>query len=538
MLTLRFSALPAVGARADLPNQAARSCESTPWPPADSTGRHTTTRNHPLGLAWLAGSGHGDPGSLPLKRETFLTTALLLPALLATACALNPATGRRQISLIGESQEIRMGTEADREISADMGIYQDPALAKAVADMGKRLAAGSERQDLPWSFKIVDEPVVNAFALPGGYIYVTRGILASLNSHGELAAVLGHEIGHVTARHSVNQMSKAQLAGLGLNLGTALNPSVARYAGLAGKGSALIFLKFGRDDERQADDLGLRYMRRAGFTGESMLEVFRMLAATGGGSSQIPGWLSTHPNPGDREERILGQISQAPAALPQDTVWLRLLEGLVFADDPRQGFFRGNRFLHPDLAFRIDFPSGWETANTRSNVSALHPEGKSVIELALAPQETPTAAATQFFSATEVQRGPSRWTSISGMTTVSASFRAGNGDEAIAGLVAFVALGDQVIRLLGATPASDWPAREATMVAALASFAHLTDSRDLNVTPFRLTLTPIGAATTLAEFHRAHPSTVTLDTVARINHLQPDSRIRRGMLIKRVIGGP
>ncbi|MCZ6832166.1 MAG: M48 family metallopeptidase [Acidobacteria bacterium] len=475
-----------------------------------------------------------------MRPATFRCIALVLPALLATACALNPATGHRQISLIGEGQEIRMGIEADREISSEMGIYPDASLANIVTDMGKHLAAGSERPDLPWSFKIVDEPVVNAFALPGGYIYVTRGILASLNSHGELAAILGHEIGHVTARHSVNQMSKAQLTGLGLNLGAALDPRVARYADLTGTGFALMFLKFGRDDERQADDLGLRYMLRAGFAGESMLEVFRMLGATGGGrnNSRIPGWLSTHPNPGNREERIRAQLSQAPAAMPQDTAWLRLLEGLVFADDPRQGFFRENRFLHPNLAFRVDFPAGWKTANTRRSVSARHPEGEAVIQLTLASQKTPTTAAAQFFSAAEIQRGPSRWASISGMTTVSASFRAGNGDEALAGLVAFVALGDQVVRLLGAAPASGWPVREETIAAALASFARLTDSRDLGVTPFRLTLTAAGTATTLAAFHRAHPSTVSLDNVARINHLQPDSRVSRGMLIKRVMGGP
>jgi predicted Zn-dependent protease len=124
------------------------------------------------------------------------------------------------------------------------------------------------------------------------------------------------------------------------------------------------------------------------------------------------------------------------------------------------------------------------------------------------------------------------------MTTVSASFRAGNGDEALAGLVAFVALGDQVVRLLGAAPASGWPIRAEIIAAALASFARLTDSRDLGVTPFRLTLTPAGTTTTLAAFHRAHPSTVSLDNVARINHLQADSRVSRGMLIKRIIGGP
>jgi predicted Zn-dependent protease len=470
----------------------------------------------------------------------FPGTALVLPALIATACAINPATGNRQLSLIGESQEIRMGTEADGEISGQMGIYPDQALAKIVTDMGKGLAAKSERPDLPWSFRIVDEPVVNAFALPGGYIYVTRGILAYMNSHGELAAVLGHEIGHVTARHSVNQMSKAQLTGIGLNVGAALDSRVAHYAGLTGAGFGLLFLKFGRDDERQADDLGLRYMRSAGHAGESMMEMFRMLGAVSGGrnSRSVPGWLSTHPDPENREERIRAQLPGASDALPEDTAWLRLLEGLVFSDDPRQGFFRENRFLHPDLAFRLDFPAGWKTANARQSVSAKQPDGKAIIQITLVSEQTPAAAAAKFFAPAELQRGAPWRDSISGLPTISAFFQAGSGGESIAGLVAFVPHGGKVFRLLGATPAPDWQAQEGTVGAALASFARLTDVRDLGVTPYRLTLTAAGVTTTLAEFHRTHPSTVSLDEVARINHLQPDSRVSRGMLIKRVVGGP
>ena len=147
---------------------------------------------------------------------------VVVGGVLLLQCATNPATGRRQISLIGEGREIEMGRESDEEISTSMGLYDDEALSAYVDSVGQRLAVTSERAHLKWTFRVIDDAAVNAFALPGGYVYVTRGILAHLNSEAELAGVIGHEIGHVTGRHSVNQLSKAQLGGL--ILGVALAP--------------------------------------------------------------------------------------------------------------------------------------------------------------------------------------------------------------------------------------------------------------------------------------------------------------------------
>jgi predicted Zn-dependent protease len=224
--------------------------------------------------------------------------------LLMAGCSMNPATGQRQLALIGEQQEIALGQQSAESALAQFGRYDDAELQEYVAGVGQRLAAASERPNLPWSFTVVDDPVVNAFALPGGPIFVTRGILAHFGSEAELASVLGHEIGHVTARHSVEQMSTAQLANLGLGVAMIASESFRPYAGLAAQGLQLMFLKFSRDDESQSDELGLRYMTRTGYDPNEMPKMFATLdriSAAQGEGGRIGD--STHQPGAPREHR-------------------------------------------------------------------------------------------------------------------------------------------------------------------------------------------------------------------------------------------
>src|SRR5438874_11381789 len=331
-------------------------------------------------------------------------TLAALVAVVAAACATAPATGARRIMLVSESQEIAMGRDYDRQVVASIGLYPDSGLQRYIQQFGTRLAATSERPDLPWTFRVVDDPVVNAFALPGGFIYVTRGILAHLNSEAELGGVVGHEIGHVTARHSVSQMSKQQLAQLGIAVGSIASPDFGRYAGLAGQAFGVLFLKYSRDNESQADDLGLRYMRRANYDPREMPHVFEMLTrvsqAQGGG--RVPEWLATHPNPENRR----GRIEQENAALPQDCPgapvnresYLQRLDGLVFGNNPREGYFKGGQFFHPELRFRVTFPEGWTTNNGKQAVIAVSPQQDAMVEVSVAKEPTADAAARAFLA--------------------------------------------------------------------------------------------------------------------------------------------
>ena len=212
------------------------------------------------------------------------------------ACAVNPATGEREFSLVSEGQEIELGRQADPEVAAQFGIVDDAGLQSYVSGIGMRIARDSERPNLPWSFKVVDDPIVNAFALPGGFIYVSRGILAHFDSEAELAGVLGHEVGHVTARHSASQMSRQQLQQIGLGVGMIFSETVREYGQLAMVGLQLMNLKYSRGDESESDELGLEYIGRQGYDPEAMIGVFQMLASvSGSGDGRVPEWQLTHP---------------------------------------------------------------------------------------------------------------------------------------------------------------------------------------------------------------------------------------------------
>ena len=471
--------------------------------------------------------------------------ALALLAVMAAGCSTNPATGKKQIAFIGEEQEIAMGREADQQIIQSLGLYEDEGVQAYVSRLGKELAASSERPNLPWTFRVVDDPVVNAFALPGGYIYVTRGLMTHLTSEAELVSVLGHEIGHVTGRHSVEQMSKAQLAQIGLIAGMVLKPELAQQFGdLAQTGLGLLFLKYGRDDEREADDLGLRYMAREQYDPREMVGVFEVLRRVSERESggRVPGWMSTHPTPENR----IGRISEQVAALNLDFAnarvgrepYLRELDGMPFGQNPREGYFIGNRFIQPELGFEIRFPQGWKTNNQKAAVGAMSPREDAVVVLTLSTQSSPQAAAQAFFNQQGVVAGQSLRADLGGLPAVARVFGVQRGQAGdLQGVVAFVEHQNRVYQLLGYTLANRWRGYSDTLSGALGTFERVTERRLLDVQPSRLDVVSIPRAMTLEEFARRYPSTVDLRTLAVINHAETNTRFSAGTELKRIVGG-
>jgi predicted Zn-dependent protease len=478
------------------------------------------------------------------RARPFLTSSLAVlagGALAVAACARNPVTGHRELALVSEEQEIQLGQQAAKEVAQTMPRYEDERLQKYVEGIGMRMAKASERPNLPWSFTVVDDPAVNAFALPGGPIFVTRGILTHLNSEAELASVIGHEIGHVTARHSVQQMSKAQLAQLGLGVGAIFSESVAKYGGVAVAGLQMLFLKYGRDAERQSDELGFKYMVAQRYDPNEMDDVFVTLqrASEAAGAGRVPEWASTHPDPGDRARTAAERAKKADTAqtkVGRDEL-LAHLGGVTFGDDPRQGYFQGNTFYHPAMRFKLAFPPGFKTQNTAAAVAGVSEKQDAMVQLTIAGKLSPEDAAKKFFSQEGVKPAQVQSGTIGGSRATASYFEAQTQEGALGGIVSFVSHGGQTFMILGYTPAAALPTYDGAFKSAIRSFDDLSEPSKIDVQPARLELVRVDRDMSLAEFMQRWPSTAPVEQIAIINGLAKDGRFRAGDVAKRVVGG-
>ena len=322
--------------------------------------------------------------------------ATLLAALLMANCAQNPVTGNPNLVLVSEAQEIAIGRREDPKVRVQYGAYDHAALQQYVNEIGQRLAKASHRPGIEYHFLVVDSPDVNAFALPGGYIYITRGILAYLNSEAELAAVLGHELGHVTARHSVQQLTAVTAANIGVSL---LQIFVPETRGVVGDnainllGGALLS-GYGREHELEADRLGAQYLARTGYDPQAMVKVVGVLKnqelfdaevakAEGRQPRAYHGLFASHPDSDTRLQQVVGDAAryrQAETRVAQEE-FMRRTDRMVYGDSPKQGIARNNVFYHADLGFALRFPAGWRVQNRPQNVLATSPGGETFIDL-------------------------------------------------------------------------------------------------------------------------------------------------------------
>ncbi|HEX6998159.1 MAG TPA: M48 family metalloprotease [Gammaproteobacteria bacterium] len=475
-----------------------------------------------------------------------VATAVVVGAVAALGgCAINPVTGERELALLSEEQEIALGRESAEQVARAMAGVENAELEGYVAEIGGGLAATSERPDLPWQFGIVDDPTPNAFALPGGFIFVTRGLLGLLRSEAELAAVLGHEIGHVTARHSVTQISRQQLAQLGLGIGMAVSPELARLGDLAGAGLNLLFLKHGRDDERQADELGFRYMLEQGYDVREMDDVFVALEAAGelAGQSPLPTWLASHPSEPERIAAVQERIASLPQGQTGGRVeaerYLRAIDGLTYGEDPRNGYFDDGMFYHPELAFQFAVPADWRRQNLASVVVAASEAGDAALELSIVANATPEQATQRFASERSVELLGSSEERLNGNRAIVSRFRAAAQNGVVAGYVAHIDHGGATYRLVAYAPESRIQARAPLLEDIVESFAPLRDPERLEVEPRRIAIVALEEAMTFEEFTRRYPSTVAAEELAVLNHVQdPGAELAPGTLLKRVVGGP
>src|SRR5262245_28921906 len=327
----------------------------------------------------------------PIASSVRLGATLLAALLLAGA----PAPANSQL-MMSEAEEVAVGKREDQKVRREYGVYDNAQLQQYVNGIGQRLARASDRAGLQYHFVVLDTPEVNAFALPGGYIYMTRGILAYLNSEAELAAVLGHELGHVTARHSVRQSTASTAAGIGASIIQILVPQARGVIGdtaINVLGSALLS-GYGREHELEADRLGAEYLARVGYDPQAMVRVIGVLKnqelfdaevakAEGRQPRAYHGLFSSHPDNDTRLQQVVGEASrqERSGTLVAPEEFLRKIDGMVYAGDSRQGIVRGSLFAHAGLGIAFDFPPGWKVQNRSQNVAALSPQGDALIDL-------------------------------------------------------------------------------------------------------------------------------------------------------------
>jgi len=478
------------------------------------------------------------------KWKVYLILVGLLFSLVA--CAANPVTGRHELMLISESDEIRLGRQTDVQIAQSYGLYEDPELAAYIESLGERMVKVSHRAELPFAFKVLDSPVVNAFAVPGGYVYLTRGILSYCNSEAELAGVMGHEIGHVTARHSAQQYSRAQLAQLGLGLGAILSESFGQLAGLAQFGVSTLFLKFSRDNERQADNLGVEYATKVGLDAKQMANFFETLERLNPPSdrSGLPGWFSTHPNPEDRigavqrKAREWAQRLGSPNFQVNREAYLHQIDGLVFGEDPRQGYVADDVFYHPGLMFQFPVPSGWKLNNTSSRVQMASERRDGLILFSLKRSRSPEALARQFIAKSKARVISFDAISVNGLPAQRLIAHVAAQQGSLAMMAYFIQKDEDVYVFQGVTSQALFGKYIPAFGHAMGGFKALSDPERINVAPERVRIRSIGRSATLQEaFKTLGVQEKRLEEMALLNGRQLTDTIPANMLLKVVMPG-
>lgn len=363
-----------------------------------------------------------------MKSNRLVVSGFLLALLMfaVTGCVTEPSalTGEKKSYGYTWQQELEIGRKSDRDLIREMGLYPDDALSEYVTEVGERvLAQGNLRQpdtpeiyrDLEFTFRVMDSPVVNAFALPGGYVYVTRGLLAHLNNEAQLAVVLGHEITHVAARHASQQALKQQWGQIGLVAGAVIGQGVTgnenfadQFIGLGGSVFQMLTLKYGRDAERESDIYGVEYSAKAGYSVGESAEFFNSLGRISGKAGErLPTWQSSHPDPGERENRIrqlaLEMKKKYGDLKVGESEYLSKVQGLVLGENPRSGVSLRGKFYHPDLDFEFDVPEGWRSSNEAGRVTLVDPSGQGVVVFSIGEGDTPEEAARIFVATSKFE---------------------------------------------------------------------------------------------------------------------------------------
>jgi predicted Zn-dependent protease len=467
----------------------------------------------------------------------------------------SPVSGKKRAYAYSWEQEVRMGKEYDPQIVAEFGLVTDAGLSQYVSAIGEAVLKESHLRregtkamfaNSPFTFRVLDSPVINAFALPGGYNYVTRGILAHLENEAQLAMVLGHEVAHVAARHASQQALTQQAGSLLVIGGAVLTESILGKGGaqvmeLGGGAAQLLFLSYSRDAESESDRLGVEYAARAGYLAGEGAKFFTSLKRISAASGQrIPTHLSSHPDPGDREVDIVRRSQRfKELGYAQEIVarerYLAAIDGIMLGENPREGFTKDGQFMHPDLKFRFSVPSGWTVQNGKSAVTLFPADQKAVLQFTMVSDvTTPAEAVDQIGNqkgVTVVDRQ-----AVAGSTLGAFRLIADVSDDkgnAYRLHVVAAKLGNSIYRFTGYSLKASFDTYSSALAIPSSSFAVLTDSAALNIQPTRLKVFTTPREGKFSSFlPNPLPVNLTADEIAIMNQVNLDDVIPAGVKIK------
>ena len=466
-----------------------------------------------------------------------------------TQCSRNPVTGKNQLMFMSESQEKALGAESNPQVLSEFGVYPDSNLQRYFNTIGDRMVKISHRPALPFQFKVVDSPVVNAFAVPGGYVYFTRGILAYFNDEAQLAGVLGHEIGHVTARHGATQQTQQILGQVAFIGAMIASPKLAQFGDQLGQGLQLLFLKFSRNDESQADELGVQYSSKIGFDAQHMAAFFNTLgrlSAGEDGSQRVPTFLSTHPDPGDRNKKVQAMALDYQAKNPGNFIinrdgYLRMIDGIIYGEDPNQGFVENNVFYHPELKFQFAIPQSWKYVNSPTQFQMASADQKALMIMTLAPEKTLAEAAKNFVEKNKLQGVSQQNSTVNGLPAIVqvvdqvAAAQQGQAAQTVRIATTYIDYNGAIYMIYGVADIKDFATHESTFGNTMKSFRVLTDKSKLNVKPERIKVQTVYSEATLSEILKGFGTPEKrLKELSIVNGMMLTDRVARGTLIKTI----
>ncbi len=477
-----------------------------------------------------------------MNKYIFITCLTFTLSVFLTNCARNPVTGKKQIVLMSEKQEIAMGNEADPQIVAQFGLYEDSTMQRFIKAKGTQMAAISHRPKLDYTFRVLNSNVINAFAVPGGFVYFTRGIMAHFNSEADFAGVLGHEIGHITHRHSVEQHRNVLLGQLGIIAGMIIAPDLARFAGTASSGLQLLLLKYSRDAEREADELGVEYSSKIGYDAKEMALFFNTLERQSAGTeaAQLPEFLSSHPNPGDRNATVtkLAAEWQQRLKLTNPVVnrnaYLRSIDGLIYGEDPKEGYKENNVFYHPVLKFQFPIPPDWNYQNTPQQVQMAPKDGKAVMLLMLAQGNSLQSAYDTILSKYKLRAVETKSITVNGLSAIYFIADQQVENQPVLRTMSYIIQYNGLIyHMLGVSTLTDYYNYADSFSNTMQGFKPLTDPNKLNKKPDRVKIKTVTTAMTLLQFFRYYNlPEARHEEFAILNGLKLTDNLTNGTLIK------